>query len=164
MGRQLTPGQAPYDAGGTPLGPTRQTLIAAAERPGRPAPATTTQPHPLCANLWLYIDAATRSLKMKPITKIFLPVLILFGLSACAVSPNQQPSAEADIESAEIGALQAEDRWVTVTGSRIRYRVSEDGTAPITSFPIIGYSQDDIEFTGVRDMQGALIILDPRID
>lgn len=101
---------------------------------------------------------------MNPVLKFCLSGLILVGLSACAVGPDPRGDSQADIESAEMGDMQGQTRYVRVTGSRIRYPITDDGQAPLTSFPVIGYSQDDIEFTGVRDMQGALIILDPRID
>ncbi len=96
--------------------------------------------------------------------KTFISGVILIGVSACAVSPEPQAVAQADIDSAEIGTLQPETRYVTVTGSRIRHRVSEDGTPPMTAFPVTGYTNDDVEFTGATNMQGALSILDPRID
>jgi hypothetical protein len=96
--------------------------------------------------------------------KTLISGVILIGVSACAVSPEPQAVAQADIDSAEIGTLQPETRYVTVTGSRIRHRVSEDGTLPMTAFPVTGYTNDDVEFTGATNMQGALSILDPRID
>jgi len=101
---------------------------------------------------------------MNLVFKTSLSGLILLGVSACAVSPDSQRTVRADIDTVEDGVLQPEPVYVTVTGSRIRHRLNEDGSAPMTSAPIVGYSQDDIQFSGARVMQSALIILDPRID
>lgn len=101
---------------------------------------------------------------MNIVLKTFMSALILVGLSACAVSPDPERVTQVDLDSAEIGTLQPETRFVTVTGSRIRHRVSDDGTPPMTAFPITGYTDDDVQFTGATNMQGALSILDPRID
>lgn len=101
---------------------------------------------------------------MNIVMKTFMSGFILIGLSACAVSSEPRAVAQADIDSAEMGTLQPETRYVTVTGSRIRHRVNEDGSLPITAFPVTGYTNEDVEFTGATNMQGALNILDPRID
>jgi len=101
---------------------------------------------------------------MSVLTRCFIGALSLAGVAACAVSPSSPSASEPQPTSAELGDNAGQSRYVTVTGSRIRYRVDAGSQAPLTSFPVVDYGQDDVEFTGAQDMQGALMILDPRID
>jgi hypothetical protein len=101
---------------------------------------------------------------MKVAYKFGVGLLALCGLVGCAGFPNSSLIDHKPGGLATVGDVEDHDRYLTVTGSRIRYLTREDGRSNLTSSPVVSYTANDIRRTGESDLSNALRVLDPRID
>lgn len=96
-------------------------------------------------------------MKFRSLATLFSAVSVLV-LAACATTPGQPGGPDV----ADVPAAAETERTYTVTGSRIQRRGTPDEQRiPHTSSPVVIFTREDVDATGHRDLDQALIMLHP---
>lgn len=84
---------------------------------------------------------------------------MLLGLVGCATTGAEHPQIGEQVADVPIHT----ETTYTVTGSRIRHR--KDGDAPElhSTYPITVFSREELDRTGERDLDAALMLLYPPL-
>ncbi|MGH8230959.1 MAG: hypothetical protein ACRESY_03975 [Steroidobacteraceae bacterium] len=86
--------------------------------------------------------------------RLFVTLMTVSVLSACASAPQQRPAT---------AAVQTKPRYVTVTGSHLPVPVNPRTGLPESSLPIQSVSSDDMRSTGQDSSAAALRMLVPIV-
>jgi|GEM_PF-3496394 len=95
----------------------------------------------------------------------FLFICLVSGLLAgCSYNSNSAKPQELGRTAGDLSQLAPAPRYVTVTGSKLRYPVDPQTGSPSSPFPVVSYDRSQINVTGAIAVGDSLSILDPRID
>ena len=91
-----------------------------------------------------------------------LPTLsagMLLGLAGCATTGADHSQIGEQVADAPTHS----ETTYTVTGSRIRHRKDGDDPELHSAYPITVFSREELDSTGERDLEAALMLLHPSL-